>query len=238
MKFLARHFFHMVDETRHLLSGGSGMLESIGEDQRLLLPGLMRYEFGNWSRCTPPIPSAMALSTCQRSGPLTDATKCSELWLSDFTLCHGPAGEAFNSVRPQLCRICCASEALGRSVGRPRSWVRSLFVGENTSHLQRRSPPHGSSHERSSRRSSRSYWRYVRPPVFPHSNAESACGTVKIPGCAAGVSSLRLTRVLRWDERAFSAELTLLHLVPSSSLRLLWSPYALHVVLRSSQPTR
>lgn len=108
MKFLARHFFHMVDETRHLVSEGSGMFTSIGEEQRLLLPGLMRYEFGNWSRCTPPIPSAMALSTCQRSGPLTDATKCSELWLSDFTLCHGPVGEAFNSVRPQLFRICCA----------------------------------------------------------------------------------------------------------------------------------
>jgi hypothetical protein len=30
MKFLARHFFHMVDETRHLVSGDSGMLTSIG----------------------------------------------------------------------------------------------------------------------------------------------------------------------------------------------------------------
>ena len=73
MKFLARHFFHMVGETRHLVSGDSGMFASIGGERRLLLPGLMRYEFGNWSRCAPPIPSAMALSTChgpRATGPL------------------------------------------------------------------------------------------------------------------------------------------------------------------------
>ena len=53
MKFLARHFFHMVDETRHLVSMSGGMFtQQVGKAGRLLLPSLMRYEFGNWSRCT------------------------------------------------------------------------------------------------------------------------------------------------------------------------------------------
>lgn len=48
MKFLARHFFHIIDETRLLLSNPL----VIENARRMLLPCLLRYEFGSHSRCS------------------------------------------------------------------------------------------------------------------------------------------------------------------------------------------